>query len=184
MRDGALSVIACGASAVLSLPEYLSQLQVDLNVPVRLLITHSARRFINPEGLAWHVDEMVSADANFNPTEFALRSRLVTVLPASANMLACAALGLAGTPAQTAVLAAPGPVLFFPSMNPVMWDRAVTRRHVGQLREDGHVVVDPVPRETYSLWKRSVESGAGLPLPGHVTKIISAALDEAEEEPA
>ena len=56
----------------------------------------------------------LAADApDLNPTEFALRSRAVIVLPATANMLASAALGLAGMPAQTAVLAAPGPVLFF-----------------------------------------------------------------------
>src|SRR5262249_27509 len=125
MREGALSVVACGASAVLSLPDYLSQLHTDIDIPLRFLLTHSARRSINPDRPAWHADEVLSADANFNPTEFALRSRLVAVLPASANMLACAALGLAATPGQTVVLAAPGPVMFFPSMNKVMWDRPV-----------------------------------------------------------
>ena len=178
MREGALSVIACGASAVLSLPDYLSQLRTDLDLPLRLLLTHSTQQFLNPDGLAWHADEVLSADAIFNPTEFALRSRLVVVLPASANMLACAALGLAATPAQTVVLATPGPVLFFPSMNKVLWDRPVTRRHVAALRGDGHSVIDPVSRATYSLWNRTVEPGIGLPLPVDVAKIVSAALNE------
>lgn len=182
MRDGALTVIACGASAVLSLPDYLVHLRLAVGVPVRLLLTHSANRFVNPDGLGWHADEVFPADAtDLNPTEVALRSRVVAVLPASANMVACAALGLAGSPAQTAVLAAAGPVLFFPSMNSAMWDRPVTRRHVSTLRGDGHVVVDPVARETYSLWRREVEPSIGLLPPQDVAKIIASALDEAAD---
>ena len=44
MRDQALSVIACGASAVQSLPGYLARIRQEIDAPLRLLLTHSAER--------------------------------------------------------------------------------------------------------------------------------------------
>jgi phosphopantothenoylcysteine synthetase/decarboxylase len=130
--------------------------------------------------MAWAADEVwLSTAADLNPTELALRSRGIAVLPATANMVASAALGLAATSAQTAVLAAPGPVLFFPAMNQAMWDRDSTRRHVATLRGDGHVVIDPHQREVFELWRREVVTGATLPTPDEVSKIVLGWLGEA-----
>jgi phosphopantothenoylcysteine decarboxylase len=181
MRDDAVSVIACGAAAVLGLPEYLTELRRHVDQPLRLLLTASAQRFLNPDGLRWHVDEIfTSSSTDLNPTEFAMRSRCVVVLPATAHMLASAALGLAGTPAQTALLSAPGPVVFLPSMNKVMWERATTRGHVTSLRTAGHVVIDPEPKDVLEMWSRTVAPGVGMPGPGEVAKAVVAALAERE----
>lgn len=173
MRDDALSVIVCGASAAMDMPDYLNALQREVPGPLRVLLTASAERFVPTQVLAWLADEAYSsAAADLNPTEFALRSRAVVVLPATANMIASAALGLAATPAQTAVLVARTPVLFFPSMNELMWLRPTTRRHVTTLRGDGHVVVDPTERETYQMWSRQRAPGRALPPPADVAKIV------------
>jgi phosphopantothenoylcysteine decarboxylase len=173
MRDDALSVIVCGSSAAMDVPNYLGALRRRVRGPLRVLLTASAARFIPFQVVRWLADEAYAADAvELNPTEFALRSRGVLVLPSTANMIAGAALGLAATPAQTAVLVARTPVLFFPSMNELMWQRATTQRHVATLRGDGHIVVDPLEREAYQMWSRQWGPGRTLPPPADVAKIV------------
>ncbi|GAB3960493.1 hypothetical protein GCM10027614_82550 [Micromonospora vulcania] len=70
---------------------------------------------------------------------------LVLVLPATANTLAKAALGIADNLVGTCVLAATAPVVLVPSMNAAMWQRPAVQRNVAQLRADGYGVVPPVP---------------------------------------
>jgi phosphopantothenoylcysteine synthetase/decarboxylase len=181
MRDGALSLIVCGAASALSMPEYLARLRQHSPVPLRILLTHSAARFLQPAAVRWYADEVYTADAtDLNPTEFAQRSRCVVVLPATANMLAAAALGLAASPAQTALLSAPEPVVFFPGMHRAMWERAPVRRHVTQLRGDGHIVVDPQEREIYEFWRREMTVGIAPPPADEVVKIVLARLAAAD----
>lgn len=182
MNDDVLSLIVCGAASAQSMHEYLPRLRRESPVPVRLLLTHSATRFVQPFALRWYADEVYTADSEeLNPTEFALRSRCIAVLPATANMLAAAALGLAATPAQTALLSAPGPVLFFPSFNRVMWEREPIRRHVATLRGDGHIVVDPQEREVFELWRRETIVSVALPGADEIVKIILARLEAGGE---
>ena len=181
LRDGALSLIASGSSAALSLPGYLSRLRraIGDQAPLRVLLTKGGERFLRPEVVGWYADECLTTDSpGLNPTEFALRSRGLVVLPASANTLAAAALGLAGTPAQTALLVAPPPVLFFPSMNAAMWAKPVVRRHVAALRGEGHTVVDPHEGEAYEIWQRKIVPAQVLPAPDDAVKVIAHWWDE------
>lgn len=120
MKDDALSVIVCGSGS--AIPAYLIWLRQEVDLPLRVLMTHSAERFVPPQLVAWYADEMyVSGDPALNPTELARRSLGIVVLPATANIIAAAALGLAATPAQTALLNSPRSVMFFPSTNEAMW---------------------------------------------------------------
>lgn len=181
MHDDAVSIIVCGASAAVLFPSYAMQLRQQLANPLRVLLTHGAERFVKPSTIAFFADEVyASDDEDFIPTEFARRSRVIAVLPATAHTLASAALGLAGSPAQTALLAAAGPVLYFPSMNRAMWQRESTRRHVATLRTDGHVVIDLIEADVYENWQRSVVRAPALPAPAEVAKIIAAAAAEAQ----
>ncbi|MFD9697622.1 flavoprotein [Lentzea sp. NPDC059081] len=180
MRDDALTIIACGSNAAIGLPAYLMRLGNELDLGLRVLLTHSAQRFVSPQVVAWHADEVfTSDDPSLNPTELAQRSIGIVVLPATANMLASAALGLAATPGQTALLAASGPSLFFPQLNPAMWAKAPTRRHVESLRADGHVVVDPEERQIYELWRRSFTVGPAMAPPDQAVEIILEWLEKA-----
>ena len=181
MRDDALSVIVCGAGDAVAAPKYLSQLRQHSPAPLRVLLTHSAMRFLQPETVRWYADEVfTAADAGLNPTEFALRSACVIVLPSTANMLAAAAYGLAGTPAQTALLSAPGPIVFFPVMNQRMWQREPVRRNVATLRADGHIVVDPPEGEVYEIWRRETTFGIALPAADQVVKIVMHRLESGD----
>jgi phosphopantothenoylcysteine synthetase/decarboxylase len=178
MQDDACSVIVCGSSAATSLPAYLAYLASSVDMNLRVLLTHSAERFISPSLVRFYVDEVfTSDDPGLNPTEFALRSAGLVVLPATANMLAAAALGLAGTPAQTAVLAGDAPVLFFPQTNASMWAKPRLQQHVAALRADGHIVVEPAEGPVYEMWRREVTTGPVMPQPDQATEIIIAWLE-------
>jgi phosphopantothenoylcysteine decarboxylase/phosphopantothenate--cysteine ligase len=68
----------------------------------------------------------------------------ILVCPATADLLAKMAAGLADDLATTLLLATDKPVVVAPAMNVRMWLHAATRRNVQQLLEDGVKVIDPV----------------------------------------
>jgi phosphopantothenoylcysteine synthetase/decarboxylase len=179
MRDDACSIIVCGSSAAMNLPTYLMYLGNALDLHLRVLLTHSAERFVSPQMVRFFVDEVfTSDDPGLNPAEFALRSAGIVVLPATANMLASAALGLAATPAQTAVLTAEAPVLFFPQLNASVWPKARVQQHVAALRADGHIVVEPQQGQAYEMWRREITTGPVMPPADQAAEIVIAWLEE------
>ncbi|MEU8360919.1 bifunctional phosphopantothenoylcysteine decarboxylase/phosphopantothenate--cysteine ligase CoaBC [Nonomuraea sp. NPDC048882] len=68
---------------------------------------------------------------------------LVVVAPATADVLARAAHGLAGDLLTNTLLTATCPVVFAPAMHTEMWQHAATRANVATLRSRGAVVIDP-----------------------------------------
>jgi phosphopantothenoylcysteine synthetase/decarboxylase len=179
MRDDALSIIVCGSSAAAGLPAYLMRLGNELDLSLRVLLTDSAVRFLQPQLVSWYADEVfTSDDPGLNPTELARRSAGIAVLPATANMLAAAALGLAATPAQTALLAAVRPAIFFPQLNASMWAKNSVHRHVAALRGDGHTVVDPEDKQIYELWRREFVVAPAMPSPEQVTELVITWLEK------
>jgi phosphopantothenoylcysteine decarboxylase / phosphopantothenate---cysteine ligase len=68
---------------------------------------------------------------------------LVVVAPATADLLARMAAGIADDLATTLLLATDKPVLAAPAMNVRMWQHAATRRNVATLRADGVTVLEP-----------------------------------------
>jgi len=178
VQQGALVVIAAGASASLVLPLYLTELRKTQGEIV-VLLTRSAERFVPREVVGWLADEVITSDSpTLNPIKLALTSKGIVVLPATAHMVAARALGLASTPAATTLLAAPGPCLWFPHMNKVMWDKPVIQRHVASLREDGETVVEPESRVVYEMWRGAHGDGVSMAPPDKAAVIVSEWLDE------
>src|SRR5690606_26901553 len=68
---------------------------------------------------------------------------LIVVCPATANILAKMAAGIADDLATTLLLATDKPVLAVPAMNVRMWHHAATQRNLAQLREDGVHIMEP-----------------------------------------
>jgi phosphopantothenoylcysteine decarboxylase/phosphopantothenate--cysteine ligase len=68
---------------------------------------------------------------------------LVLVCPATADLLAKMAAGIADDLATTLLLATDKPVVVAPAMNVRMWQHAATRRNIAQLETDGVRVIDP-----------------------------------------
>ena len=68
---------------------------------------------------------------------------LLLVAPATANILAKAAQGLADDLLSAAILAARCPVAYAPAMNTFMWHNQATQRNVTQLTQDGAIFLGP-----------------------------------------
>lgn len=173
MRDDALVVIAGGSSAALVLSAFLSELRRTIDTEIVVLLTRSAERFVPPQVVGWLGDEvLVSDQPDLNPVEVALKAKAIVVLPATAHLIACTALGLASTPATTALLAAPRPCLWFPHMNRTMWDKPVTQRHVADLRASGETIVEPDRREVYEIWRGERTEGISMMGPDKAAPLV------------
>ena len=182
MDDNALTVIVCGSSAAIAVPSILQWLDQEIDLSLRVLLTKSAERFLNPQVATWLVDECYSSDdPALRPIEVAKRSFGIVVLPATANMLASAALGLAATPAQTVLLASEKPALFFPSMNGSMLYKESTKRHIATLRAEGHTVVDPQEDTVYEMSTRQVVVAPALLQPPLLAEVVVKWLEDRAE---
>jgi phosphopantothenoylcysteine decarboxylase/phosphopantothenate--cysteine ligase len=72
---------------------------------------------------------------------------LVLVCPATADLLAKMAAGLADDLATTLLLATDKPVVVAPAMNVRMWNHAATKRNIAQLKQDSVRVINPAAGE-------------------------------------
>ncbi len=117
---------------------------------VRAILTRSAAEFVTPLSVASLTGDKVYQDlfsltdeAEIGHIELSRAADLLVVAPATANLMARMAAGLADDLATTALLATDKPVLIAPAMNVRMWEHRATRRNFAQLQEDGVLVVGP-----------------------------------------
>jgi len=149
-RARILLIISGGIAAYKSL-ELIRRLR-DRGATVRVVMTAAARQFISPLSAATLSGQAVR-DELFNLTdeaaighiELSRAADLVVVAPATANILARMAGGLADDMATTLLLATDKRVLVAPAMNVRMWLHAATRRNVDRLKDDGILFVGPEP---------------------------------------
>ncbi|MEU0603632.1 bifunctional phosphopantothenoylcysteine decarboxylase/phosphopantothenate--cysteine ligase CoaBC [Streptomyces sp. NPDC006393] len=104
---------------------------------------------------------------------------LVVVAPATADMLAKAAHGLADDLLTNTLLTARCPVVFAPAMHTEMWEHPATQENVATLRRRGAVVIEPaVGRLT------GVDTGKGrLPDPAEIFEVCRRVLARGVSEP-
>jgi phosphopantothenoylcysteine decarboxylase len=138
---GVTGGIAAYKSAVL-----VSRL-VQAGAGVRVVMTRSATHLVGPKTFEALTGRSVLLDLfgpgahpHIEPAEVA---ELLCVAPATANVLAKAAHGLADDLLSTLLLAFDGPLLMAPAMNCQMWAKPSVQRNVQQLRADGVVLIDP-----------------------------------------
>lgn len=82
-------------------------------------------------------------EAEMGHIQLSREADLVVVCPATADLLAKMAAGVADGLATTLLLATDKPVLAVPAMNVKMWQHPATQRNVAQLRADGVTVMEP-----------------------------------------
>ncbi len=117
---------------------------------VETVLTTAAQRFIGGvtfAGITGRPARTELWDANFAGEmhiELTRRADLVVVAPATANLMARAAAGLADDLATTVLLAARGPVVMAPAMHARMWNHAATQASVRTLASRGVTLVGPV----------------------------------------
>ena len=143
-----LLVIGGGIAAYKSL-ELIRRLR-ERGATVRVVMTASAKHFITPLSAATLSGEPVR-DELFSLTDESLighielsrAADLVVVAPATANLLARMAGGLADDLATTLLLATDKRTLVAPAMNVRMWEHAATQRNIERLKGDGVLFVGP-----------------------------------------
>jgi len=145
-----LLIIAGGIAAYKSL-ELIRRLG-DQGGRVRCILTAAGARFVTPLAVASLSGERVfgdlfslTDDAEMGHIRLSREADLVVVAPATADLIAKMAHGLADDLASTTLLATDKPVLIAPAMNPQMWEHAATRRNVATLSGDGIRMVGPNP---------------------------------------
>ena len=110
-------------------------------------MTRSATRLVGPktfEALTGRPVQTKMFGRGGHPhIELAEAAELLCVAPATANVLAKAALGLADDLLSTTLLSFDGPLVLAPAMNNRMWEKPAVKRNVEQLRADGVVLIGP-----------------------------------------
>jgi phosphopantothenoylcysteine decarboxylase / phosphopantothenate---cysteine ligase len=147
-RARILLIISGGIAAYKSL-ELIRRLK-DRGATVRVVMTSAARQFISPLSAATLSGQSVRDDlfsltdeAAIGHIELSRAADLIVIAPASANILARMAAGLADDMATTVLLATDKRVLAAPAMNVRMWLHPATRRNLERLRDDGVLFVGP-----------------------------------------
>ncbi|MBB4005406.1 bifunctional phosphopantothenoylcysteine decarboxylase/phosphopantothenate--cysteine ligase CoaBC [Aurantimonas endophytica] len=117
---------------------------------VRPVMTKAAREFVTPLAVGALSASKVFGELFDREDEhdvghirLAREAELILVAPATANLMARAANGLADDLATAILLAAKAPILMAPAMNPAMWAHPATRRNLAQLTADGVRFIGP-----------------------------------------
>jgi phosphopantothenoylcysteine decarboxylase/phosphopantothenate--cysteine ligase len=191
-----LLVISGGIAAYKSL-ELIRRLR-ERGASVRCAMTSAAEHFVTPMSVSALSGEKVASDlfsltdeAEMGHIELSRDADLLVVAPATANILARMAQGLADDMATTLLLATDKPILVAPAMNVRMWVHPATQRNVEQLKQDGVAFIGPNDGEmacgefgpgrmaepleiVAAIEKYFGEAQLGKPLPRHLT-LVSAA---------
>ena len=121
---------------------------------VRVAMTRHATEFIQPLTFRALSGEVVLVDdyAPENPdpiahVNFSQNIDLLLIVPATANILAKFACGIADDFLSSTYLAANAPVMVAPAMNVSMWNHPATQRNIEKLKQDGVHFVEPVAGE-------------------------------------
>ncbi len=143
-----LLIIGGGIAAYKSL-DLIRRLR-ERGAVVTPVMTRAAAEFVTPLSVAALAGEKVYTDlfdltdeAEMGHIQLSRVADLVLVAPATADLMAKMAQGLAGDLATTLLLATDTPVMIAPAMNVRMWDHPATQRNLAVLHGDGVAVVGP-----------------------------------------
>ncbi len=143
-----LLIIGGGIAAYKSL-DLIRRLRTG-GASVRCILTHSGAQFVTPLSVASLSGDRVytelfdlMSEAEMGHIQLSRDADLLVVAPATADLMAKMAHGLADDLATTALLATDKPVLIAPAMNVRMWWHAATRRNLATLAADGVLRIGP-----------------------------------------
>src|SRR6202011_2465183 len=143
-----LLIISGGIAAYKSL-ELIRRLR-DQGVAVRCVMTEAARQFGTPLSVAALSEDKVygelwalTGESEMGPLRLSREAALLVVAPATADLIARMAAGLADDLAATTLLASDKPILIAPAMNTLMWAHPATQANVATLAARGVRLVGP-----------------------------------------
>ena len=145
-----LLIISGGIAAYKSLD--LIRRMRERGASVTPVMTQAASEFVTPLSVSALAGVQVyqnlfdlTAESDMGHIQLSRSADLVVVAPATADLIAKMANGLANDLASTLLLATDTPVLIAPAMNVRMWDHPATQRNLAQLVADGVHIVGPNP---------------------------------------
>jgi len=133
----------------------LARALMERGCTVQAILTEAAEEFMRPLTFAALTGRKVltnlfSATSSEDTLASAIEhirvaeeNQVLVIAPATADLLAKLAHGLAGDFLTTMYLAFTGPVVLAPAMNTNMWNHPATRENLRILRERGHIVIEP-----------------------------------------
>ncbi|MCQ2403270.1 MAG: phosphopantothenoylcysteine decarboxylase [Lentisphaeria bacterium] len=163
-----------GSIAAYKAADLASRLRQN-GVEIRVMMTESATHLVCPQTFLTLSKAPVTVSLWDAPSwqprhiELALETKVLLIAPATANILAKMANGIADDALSTFCLSHEGTVIVAPAMNPRMWRHPATQANVRTLQERGVRFVGPVEG-------RVACGEAGLGRMAEVDEILSAAL--------
>lgn len=149
LQNKRILLIITGGIAIQKTPALITLLK-NAGASVTAIMTRGAQNFITVDEIAALTGNKVHTDTFdkqgwMDHIDLSRENDLVLVAPATANMIAKMAHGLADDMASTTLLASDKPVMVCPAMNVEMWNNAATQRNIETLRGDGVAIVGPAP---------------------------------------
>ncbi len=143
-----LLIISGGIAAYKSL-DLIRRLK-ERGAGVRCVLTAGGAQFVTPLSVAALSEDAVFQDlfslkdeSEMGHIRLSREADMLVVAPASADLMAKMAAGLAGDLASTILLATDKPVLIAPAMNTRMWEHPATQRNLRTLLDDGVTAIGP-----------------------------------------
>ncbi len=178
LRDTSVLLGVSGGIAAYKSCDVVSRLR-KRGAQVTVVMTRAATQLVQPLTFQTVSDNPVYTDMfaepkrwNVEHIELVQRADILAVVPATANIIAKAAAGIADDYLSTILVAFDGPKLMAPAMNHRMWENPVTQRNVRYLEELGVRVVEP---DVGRLASGAVGSGR-LPDPEALVEEISSVV--------
>ncbi len=147
-RGNVLLLVSGGIAAYKAC--YVTRLLRQAGFAVKVAMTDAAQRFVSPMTFQVLSENPVASDLwgegqshALDHIEYARWAQVALIAPATANLLAKFAHGIADDICSTLLLAHPGPVIAAPAMNDNMWSHPATQANLALLRERGVEIVEP-----------------------------------------
>src|SRR6201991_1326883 len=149
LNNRRILLIVAGGIAAFKCHDLIRKLR-DRGAHVRCVLTEAGARFVTPLSLQALSEDKVYSDlfsltdeSKMGHIELSREADLLVVAPATANILARMAAGMADDLATTVLLATDKPVLVAPAMNVRMWTHAATVANVETLKKRGVTFIGP-----------------------------------------
>ena len=150
LRGNRILLIISGGIAAFKALDLIRRLR-EQGASVRCVLTAGGAQFVTPLSVSALSEEKVYQDifsltdeAEMGHINLSREADLLVVAPASADIMARMANGLASDLATTALLATDKPVMVVPAMNVRMWEHAATEANIATLKSRGVACVGPV----------------------------------------
>ena len=149
MKEKHILLIISGGIAAVKIPDLIRRL-IAKGSRVTPVLTQSSAKFVTPLSIAALARSKVytelfdlTEEAQMGHIELSRAADLILVAPATAQIIAKMAHGMADDLATTLLLATDTPVMIAPSMNVRMWQHPATQRNLKQLQQDEVQLIDP-----------------------------------------